>query len=69
MNGSEWAFCPKCQRKLFRWGEGGIEIAPGARVMQPMDRAPNRWVVRPDEVAIVQCPKGHMVGPPQPPVN
>lgn len=61
-----WVVCPKCRRRIFRWREDGIEIAPGARVMQPMDRAgADGWVPHDDEVAIAQCPLGHMAGPPQ----
>jgi hypothetical protein len=68
VNGKGWVVCPKCRRRIFRWGRDGIEIASGARVMQPMDRAgAGEWVPRADEVAIAQCPRGHMAGPPQQP--
>ena len=60
-----WVVCPKCRRRIFRWRQDGIETAPGARVMQPMDRGADEWVTRADEVAIAQCPLGHMAGPPQ----
>jgi hypothetical protein len=60
-----WITCPKCRRRMFRWTGDGIEVAPGARIMQPMDRGTDEWVTRADEVAIAQCPRGHMAGPPQ----
>ena len=71
----DWVTCPKligkdkrrCSRKIFRWTEDGIEVAPGARIMQPMDRTTDEWVPRVDEVAIAQCPRGHMASPPQEP--
>ena len=65
MKGKGWVVCPKCQRRIFRWTDDGIEVAPGARIMQPMDRSADGWVSRADEVAIAQCPLGHMAGPPQ----
>ena len=60
--------CPKCGYRIFRGrGDGTIEVAPGARVMHPMDRTTEEWVPRVDEVAIAQCPRGHMASPPQEP--
>jgi hypothetical protein len=46
-----------------------VEIAPGARVMHPMDRTEaGEWAPRLDEVAIAQCPCGHEASPdPGPP--
>ena len=58
--------CPKCRRRIFRWSWNGIEVAAGARIMRPMDRTEDGWVPRADEVAIAQCPLGHMASPPQP---
>jgi hypothetical protein len=54
----DWVSCPKpqCRRRIFRWTDDGIEVAPGARVMQPMDRTEAGWTPRADEVAIAQCP-------------
>ncbi|HEY9378858.1 MAG TPA: hypothetical protein VIQ02_17415 [Jiangellaceae bacterium] len=65
----DWVSCPKCRRRIFRGrGDGTVEVAPGAKVMHPMDRnTAGEWVPRVDEVAIAQCPRGHMAGPPQEP--
>jgi hypothetical protein len=66
-----WIVCPDptCRRRIFRWYWAGIEIAPGAKIMQPMDRGADEWVTRADEVAIAWCPRGHQAGPPQPPLT
>lgn len=68
MKGKGWVACPKCRRRIFRWSRNGIEVAPGARIMQPMDRTgEDEWTPRADEIAIAQCPLGHMASPPQEP--
>jgi hypothetical protein len=53
--GKDWFACPTCRRRIFRWTEDGIEVAPGAKVWHPVPRI--------DGVARMQCSRGHWSGP------
>jgi hypothetical protein len=62
-----WITCPKCHRRIFRWTRDSVEVAKGAKVMHPLARTENdNWRPNADEIAIAQCPRGHLASPPQP---